>query len=152
MSGLNIITTQDSISAHVRATFSGYQVYDDVVLDDEFISKRGNNVKPYIVLTYGGLRNSGNLGSFAGVRHDEYYSVVDVSVIASTPNQARRSMNVIQDSLIGWKPTDSTPMKLESGMTILGIPNSTGSIVSYLASFRLRYALNTTDIGTPIAP
>jgi hypothetical protein len=151
MSGLNLITTQDSISDYIRAQFPNYTVYDDMILDDDFIVKQGNSVKPYIVLEYGGLRNSATAGSFVGVRHDEYYSTVDVSVVAPTPKQARRSLNVIEDSLIGWKPADSTPLVPEGGMDVLGIPNMSGSIVVYLASIRLRYGINTTGIGAHIA-
>lgn len=151
MSGLNIITTQDSISAYVRQEFPNYVVYDDVVLDDDFIVRQGNKVKPYIVLQYGGLNPAGTAGSFIGVRNDEYYSTVDLCVIAPTPNQARRGLVALQDSMLGWKPTDSTPMRVNSGMDLLGIPNASGAVTVYLASVRMAYNVNTTDIGTPIA-
>jgi hypothetical protein len=151
MSGLNIIATQDSISAYVRQEFSNYTVYDDVLLDDEFIVKQGNKVKPYIVLQYGGLNSSPTNGSFVGVRHDEYYSNVDLCMIAPTPNQARRGLNALQNTLLGWKPLDSTPMRITSGMDILGIPNIAGSTIAYIASVRMSYNVNITDIGAYIS-
>jgi hypothetical protein len=151
MSGLDVFTTQESISAYVRQQFPNYVVYDDIILDDEFIIKQGNKVKPYIVLQYGGLNDSGTAGSFAGVRHDEYYSTVDLCVIAPTPNQARRGLNALQNVLLGWTPTDSTPMRITSGMDILGIPNSSNLVTVYLASVRMAYNVNTTDIGAYIA-
>lgn len=150
MAGLNFITTQDSIEAYVKSEFPGYEVYDSDVANDDFIIKLGGKVKPYIVLNWGGLRNSGNLGSFVGVRNDEYYSTVDVSVVAPNGRQSRRSLNIILDKLIGWKPQDSTPMKLEGGMDVLGIADYNGKPCVYLASQRLRYNINTTDIGVPI--
>jgi hypothetical protein len=151
MSGLNIVTTQDSISAYVRQEFPNYTVYDDVVLDDDFILKQGNKVKPYIVLQYGGINPSQTNGSFVGVRNDEYYSTVDLCVIAPTPNQARRGLNALQDTLLGWKPTDSTPMRVSSGLDVLGIPNSSGAVTVYLASVRMAYNVNTTGIGAYIS-
>jgi hypothetical protein len=150
MSGLDVFTTQESISAYVRQEFPNYIVYDDILLDDEFIIKQGNKVKPYIVLQYGGLNNSQTGGSFVGVRHDEYYSNVDLCVVAPTPNQARRGLNALQNVLLGWTPTDSTPMRITSGMDILGIPNISGSTIAYIASVRMAYNVNTTDIGAYI--
>lgn len=150
MAGLNFITTQDSIEAYIKSEFPGYEVYDSDIVDDDFIIKLGGKVKPYIVLNWGGLRNSATGGSFGGVRHDEYYSTIDVSVVAPNGRQARRSLNIIVDRLIGWTPQDSTPMKLEGGMDVLGIADYNGKPAVYLASQRLRYNLNTTDIGSPI--
>jgi hypothetical protein len=152
MAGLNFITTQDSITAYVREEFPNYDVYDNDVVDDDFIIKIGNKVKPYIILTWGGLRPSSTGGSFVGARHDEYYSTVDVSVVAPISRQARLSLNVILDKLVGWKPLDSTQMVIDGGMDILGIPDYDGKPNVYLASQRLRYNLNTTDIGQPIQP
>lgn len=152
MSGLNLITTQDSISAYIKQEFLGYEVYDSDIVDDDFIIKIGGKIKPYIVLQYGGLRNSGTNGSFAGARYDEYYSTIDVAVVAQNSRQARISLNIIIDKLVGWKPLDSTPLAIEGGMDVLGIPNYDGKPNIYLASQRLRYNINTTDIGTPIAP
>jgi hypothetical protein len=152
MAGLNFIATQDSIEAYVRQEFSGYDVYDNDVIDDDFIVKMGNKVKPYIVLNWGGLRNSATGGSFVGSRHDEYYSTVDVSVVAPKSKQSREALNIILDKLIGWKPLDSTPLSIDGGMDILGVPDYNGKPAVYLASQRLRYNLNTTNIGSPIQP
>ena len=152
MSGLNFIATQDSIEAYINQEFSGYKVYDTDVVDDDFIIKLGGKVKPYIVLNWGGLNNSPTAGSFVGVRHDEYYSTVDVSVIAPTSKQARLALNIILDKLIGWTPADSTPMALDGGMDSLPIPDYNGKPVVYLATQRMRYNINTTNIGAPIAP
>lgn len=152
MSGLNIITTQDSIEAYIKAEFPGYEVYDNDIVDDDFIIKLGNKVKPYIVLNWGGLNEMPTNGSFMGVRYDEYYSTVDVSVIAANSRQARNALIVIIDKLIGWKPLDSTPLAPSGGMDVIGIPDYNGKPNVYLASHRLRYNINTTDIGVPIQP
>ena len=152
MSGLNIITTQDSIEAYVKAEFPGYEVFDNDVVDDDYIIKLGGKVKPYIVLNWGGLNASPTNGSFMGARHDEYYSTVDVSVVAPNSRQARNALIVILDRLIGWKPVDSTPLIPAGGMDVIGIPDYDGKPNVYLASQRLRYNVNTTDVGTPIVP
>lgn len=152
MSGLNIITTQDSITAYVRQEFPGYDVYEIDVVNDDSIIKKDGLAKPYIVLRYGGLRNSGNLGSFVGARNDEYYSTVDVIIVSQNSKQARISLNVVIDRLIGWKPTDSTPMSVDGGTDIWGAPMNNGAPPVYMASTRLRYNVNTTAIGSQIQP
>lgn len=152
MSGLNFIAIQDAISAHIRAEFPGYDVYDDVVVDDEFIIKIGNKAKPYIVLNWGGLNSNAFSGSFGGVRHDEYFSTVDVVVVAPTPRQARLSSNIIIDRLIGWKPAGSSPMSPSSGTDVLVIQNTNGSPDIYIATTRLQYAVNAENVGAYIQP
>ena len=152
MAGLNYIETQDSIEAYVNQQFPGYDVYDNDVVDDDFIIKMGNKIKPYIVLNWGGLSNSPSGGSFVGSRHDEYYSTVDVSVVAGKSKQSRLALNIILDKLIGWKPKDSTPLILDGGMDVIGVADYDGRPVVYFASQRLRYNLNTTSIGEPIQP
>lgn len=152
MAGLNVITIQDSIAAHVRAEFPGYTVYDDDIIDDDFVVKLGNKIKPYIVLQWGGLRNSPTNGSFGGVRYDEYYSTVDVAVVAPVARQSREAINIIGDRLIGWKPLHSTPLSLEDGMEILGIPGPDGKPVVYFASIRLKYNVNAEDVASHIVP
>lgn len=151
MSGLNIITTQDSIEAYIKQQFSGYEVYDNDVVDDDFIVKLGGKVKPYIVLRWGGLLNAPTGGSFIGARNDEYFSTVDVSVVAPNSRQARTALVIIMDKLIGWTPLDSTPLVVDSSLDTLGFPDYDGKPNVYLASQRLRYNINTTGIGTPIA-
>ena len=152
MSGLNYTTTQDSIEAYIAQEFPGYDVYDNDVIDDDAIIKMGNKVKPYIVLNWGGLNPSAGGSSFAGARHDEYYSTVDVCVVAPTSKQSRVALNIILDKLIGWTPTDSTPLSVSSAMDVIGVPDYDGKPVVYFATQRLKYNLNTTSIGTPIVP
>jgi hypothetical protein len=152
MSGLNLIPTQDSIAAYVREEFPGYVVYDDVVLDDEFIIKIDNKAKPYIVLNWGGLNKNGFGSSFVGARHDEYYSTVDVVIVAPTPRQARMSSNVVIDRLIGWKPVASSPMTPSTGTDVWAVPNRSGAVHAYVASTRFQYAINAENVGEYITP
>lgn len=152
MSGLNFIAIQDNIAAHIRAEFPGYTVYDDVVLDDDFIIKLGNKAKPYIVLNWGGLNSNAFSGSFGGARHDEYYSTVDIVIVAPTPRQARLSSNIIIDRLIGWKPAGSSPMVTSSGTDVFAVENSNGSPFVYAASTRMQYAINAENVGEYIQP
>lgn len=152
MSGLNLTTTQDAILAYVRQEFPNYVVYENSVLDNEFILKIGNKVKPYIVISLGGLYPNGRNSSFAGARQDEYTSTIDATVIAAKPEHARVGMNLVVDKLIGFKPDGISPMSLQGGSAMWGIPDNNGSPHVYLASQRLTYAVNNVDPGSYITP
>ena len=152
MSGLNLVALQDIIVAHVRAQFPAYDVIEDEILDDDYLLKVNGKVKPYIVLRWGGLfRNAAN-GSFAGVRFDEYTSAVDVNIIAPTPSQARRAMNIVMDNLIGWKPTGGGAMIPEGGSGVYVVVNDNNKPHLYIGSSRLSFTVNGEDVGSYITP
>lgn len=152
MSGLDLSVPQEAIMAYVRAQFPNYVVYDNSVLDDEFILKIGNKVKPYIVLSFGGLYLSSRGGSFAGARHDEYTTTVDATVVAAKPEHARQGMNLVVDKLIGFKPTGTSAMTLQGGSAMWGVPDNNGVPHVYVASQRLGYAMNSENPGAYITP
>lgn len=152
MAGLNLIAVQDIIEAHIKAEFSGYAVYDDDVLDDEAILKIDGKTKPYIILIWGGLNRNTGATSFAGTRYDEYNSSLDIIVAAPSGKQARRSINVIRDRLIGWEPAGSGAMTSVGGDATSVVNNSSGRPHVYLASCRLEFAVNSEDVGSYIAP
>lgn len=152
MSGLNVVAVQDIIAAYIREEFSGYQVYEDDVLDDESLLRVNNKTKPYIVLRWSGLMRSGRGASFGGVRLDEYVSSVDINVVAPTPTQCRKAINVIMDKLIGWKPTGGSALTPEGGAGLFVVNNREDKPHLYIASGRLTFAVNSEDPGAYITP
>ena len=102
MDGINLISLQDEILAHVRSEFPNYEVLEDVILDDEYLLKINNNVKPFVIIEWGGLARQFTNASFAGVRHDEYRSDFELIALAPAPKIARRVLNMFLDKLIGW--------------------------------------------------
>lgn len=152
MAGLNLFAVQEIIEAHIKSEFPGYQVYQDDVLDDEAILKIENKAKPYIVLSWAGLSRNTAATSFAGVRHDEYTSSVDITVAAPTGKQARMALNIIADRLIGWKPTGGGAMTPVSNLSTAVVNNSNGKPHVYLASTRMDFAMNSEDVAGYIQP
>lgn len=152
MSGFNLVEIQDSITAHIRATFPGYDVYEDDVIDDEYLQKLNNNIKPYIVLEWDGIQRNTAATSFAGVRYDEYNAAVNVMVVAPTGKQARQSFNVIFDNLIGWKPLHAGALTPLPGAGLYVINNSAGRPHVYVASGALSFTINGYGVGDYIAP
>jgi hypothetical protein len=115
MTGLNLISLQDSILAHVETSFPSYEIIEDYVIDDQSLLKVGNKLKPYIVLRWHGLRRSFNDASFGGVRKDSYTSGFDVIAVAPTPKQSRSIINMVMGELIGWKVADLYPLTPQGG-------------------------------------
>ena len=152
MSGLDLSIPQEAIMAFVRQEFPNYVVYDNSMLDDEFVLKIGNKVKPYIVLGFGGIYPNSRGGSFAGPRFDEYTSTIDATVVAAKPEHARKGMNLVVDKLVGYKPTGASPMTLQGGAAMWGVPDVNGVPHVYLASQRLTYAVNSSNPGAYITP
>tara|TARA_R110000822_G_scaffold92458_1_gene213277 strand:+ start:803 stop:1261 length:459 start_codon:yes stop_codon:yes gene_type:complete len=152
MSGLNLVALQDTIAAHIRAEFPAYDVVEDEILDDDYLLKVNGKVKPYIVLRWGGLFRIGSGSSFAGVRFDQYNSAVDINVIAPTPSQARRAMNIITDRLIGWKPDGIASMIPEGGSGVYVVVNDNNKPHLYVGSSRLGFTVNGEDVGSYITP
>jgi hypothetical protein len=152
MSGLNPSISQQDILSYIKQQFPNYVVYENSVLDDEYILKIGNKVKPYIVIGFGGLYQNSRGGSFAGVRYDEYSTTIDVTVIAPTSKQSQAGANVIIDRLIGYEPNGGSPLSLQGTTTSFGVPDLDGLPHVYLASQRFIYQLTTQNTGSYIQP
>jgi hypothetical protein len=152
MSGLNLVQIQDQIAAYIRQEFSGYEVIEDFVIDDDAMQRANNNTKPYIVLTWSGLGRSSRGANFAGVRFDEYYSGFQVSIIAPTPKQCRKSINVITDKLIGWSPNGSGNLVPSGGGGVYVASEKSGRPNLYVSSSSFSFPVNGQDVGAHIAP
>lgn len=152
MSGFNLVSIQDEIAAYIRAEFSGYDVREDDVIDDDYLQKLNNNIKPYIVLEWDGIQRDTMSTSFAGVRYDEYNAAVNIMVIAPTGKQARQSFNVIYDKLIGWKPQQAGPLTPVGGSGNYVINDNSGKPHVYVASGALSFTINGYDVGSYIQP
>ncbi|GEM_PF-1077484 len=102
MTGFNLTTIHDAILSFVESEMSGYEVYQDYVLNEQELQRVDKRVNPYIVISWFGISRLGGNASLAGVRQDEYASGFDIGVIAPTPKQCRLAMNIIIDKLIGY--------------------------------------------------
>ena len=152
MSGLNLVLIQEQIAAHISAEFPNYEIYEDFIIDDEQINKMDNKVKPYIVLTWSGLGHSARGGSFGGVRFDEYFSSFEIGIVAPTPKQCRKALNVILDSLIGWSPNGSGRLVPFGGGGTYVAAERNGKPHLYISTASLSFPVNAQGVGDYITP
>lgn len=153
MAGFDAVTTQDSITAHLKTVFTSTPIYEDDLPDDaEPAVGAGYQLAPYILLAYGPMRAIGGTTGrgFGGARWDDYFATLDIDVFAPTGRMCRLLLQSVLDTLIGWVPTDSSPISMEGTVrNFVYVETSTLPSV-FQCSARLRYALNTTGVGQPI--
>jgi len=130
------------------STLSAYDIQEDAVLDDDALLKINNRVKPFIVLRWHGLERSPINTSFAGVRHDEYSSAMDVVLVAPTPKQAREGLNYALDQLIGWKVPGGSQLTPEGGATVFPVTDYDAQPHLYLAVNTLSFQVNSIAVGS----
>jgi len=145
MDGINLISLQDEIAAHIVSEFPNYKIVQDEVLDDEYILRIKNNTKPFVVLQFGGLARDLRGASFAGVRHDEYYSYVDIVAVAPAPRIARRVLNLFMDKLIGHRISSGSQMTPVSRVDTFSVRDSSGAPHLYLSIGSLEFKFNSTN-------
>lgn len=148
MTGLDIVAVQDSIYNHIAATFPNYEIKQDFFLDDDSLLKVSGIVKPFIVLRWYGLNRSPINTSFAGVRHDEYSSAVDIVTVAPNPRDARRALNYVLDELIGWKVPGGSQLTPSGGQSVVPVIDSDARPHLYLAINTLSFQVNSTAVGS----
>jgi hypothetical protein len=151
MDGINLVSLQDEIAAHVVSEFPNYEVVQDEVLDDEYVLRVNNNVKPFVVLQWGGLGRDSREASFSGVRHDEYSSSFDIVAIAPSPRISRRVLNMFMDNLIGWRIQGSA-LTPSSRIDTFAVRDSSGSPHLFLSIGTLGFRFNSSNPDAYITP
>jgi len=151
MDGINLVSLQDQILAHVQSEFPAYDIIDDIILDDDYLLKINNNVKPFVVIQWGSLSRSGTEASFAGVRHDEYRSNFSLAAVAPTPRIARRLSNMFMDNLIGWK-IDGSELTPSSSIRTFAVKDANSKPHLYIASGTLSFRFNSSNPDSNITP
>lgn len=148
MTGLDLISVQDTIATQVETALPNYEVKQDYILDDEQILKLSNRIKPFIVLRWHGLNRSLQNASFAGVRFDEYSSAVDVILVAPNPRIARQALNHAMDQLIGWQVPGGSQLTPSGGQSIAAVPDYDGKPHLYVAVNTLEFQVNSDGVGS----
>ncbi len=103
---LNPQDSQDSFTNHLRTSYPHIPVIEDGLLDDdneEIKTYEDGSIKPFIVIWFQTPRRARRGRSFAGARLDQRIASADVIVVARSGTEARRVMNSVIDTLVGFK-------------------------------------------------
>ena len=149
--GLDLVSYQDAITAHIRALYPDYDVEEDTLIDDAILYRDIRGKMPaYIILRYGPKLPKRREKSFAGERSDGYYATVDVMAIASRGRIARQLCDAVTNDLIGWAPDGTAPMSIQDdGGMFAAFVVSSNEVrpTRSLASQRVRFSVNGTNVG-----
>jgi hypothetical protein len=152
MAGFNLVSIQETILEYIQTQFPSYKVYEDYVLSEQELQKVDARVKPYIVISWHGLNRLPNGASFAGVRQDQYESGFDIGIIAPTPKQCRRGLNIIIDNLIGYSYDDVAYLTPGQSSNAFVVSERDGVPHLYMAMAEFTFQVNTTDPGSYMRP
>lgn len=111
MYSINPQEEQDSLTAHLRATYPNVRIFTGGVPDEDFIDPKvpgsgvqvvDGQIREFMILWYSNAKKGRKQG-FGGKKLDSYYATVDIAVIGPTDDRARRLMNIVSDELVDFK-------------------------------------------------
>lgn len=96
---------QDSITAYLRAQYPHIKFIEGGLPDDDNdeIEYDSEGVITFVLLHYGNSRPTGTGRSFANYKLDSHDARLDVFVVSSSDNRARRFINDLGDRLVGFR-------------------------------------------------
>lgn len=107
---LNPQPSQDSLAKKLRTEYPHIPVIEDGLLDDDNDAIKlysDGSVKPFIVIWFQTPRRTPRGRSFGGVRLDQRKASADIVMVARSGAEARRVLNDVMDTIIGFKPEGS---------------------------------------------
>lgn len=155
--GLDLVGYQDAITARVTELYgANYDIVEDTNDDSAALTRTlEGKMGSYIILRYGPKLPSRRGKSLAGARHDGYYATVDIMAITSKGRKSRALCDAVTNDLIGWAPDGVSPMSIQDdgGMfAAFVVQSNEARPTRNIASQRMRFNVNTNNIGTDARP
>lgn len=153
MAGLDLSSLQDSILLYLETALpTGYQVMEADVADALTIVQTNGVAQTIVIVQFGDLLPRAGDKSFCGPEMDGYYTLVRTLCIASSPSRARKANSVVNQVLLGHRPTNGGAIGKSAGggAFTLGEANSKPLAYSALAGFTL--ATNLEGVGSTVYP
>lgn len=155
-SGLDLVAYQDAITARVRELFPDWEVIEDTLEDDRVLKRDiDGKMEGFYILRYGPIMPKRRGRSLKGALYDEYYGTVDVMGVAAKGRIARMMAATAATYLLDFRPDGIAPMSLQDdgGMFAAFVVSSNEARPTRsIASQRLRFNVNNTDIGKLLSP
>ena len=152
MAGFDLVSIHNTILAHIESEFPDFDVYEDYVLNEQELRRTDARIKPYIVVSWYGLNRLANAASMSGVRQDQYESGFDIGVIAPTPSQCRKAINIIVDKLIGYSYDGVAYLTPGSSSSAFVVAQRDGVPHMYMAMAEFTFPVNYDDPGSYMTP
>lgn len=143
---LNIIEIQDKILKHLQDNMAQL-VVEQAIEDAWTVKKVDGFVKPYVAVNFGTPHARATGRTYSGVRTDDYDLIVQIQVIASKPEIARKlTYGKVWDLLLGFTTKWAGDIRQRPGGMVQAITTSNGATEAYLyaSSFSLTFQMSET--------
>jgi len=148
---LNLFEVQEAIVAKIREEFVNYEVHEDALHDDYLIRLDANGkLRSYFVVRFGPARRTAGGGNMGNQRNDEFYSTMDLSVVAREGKIARQVMSIAHDRLEGWAPEHGEKLTGGGGTGYFTILSNDARPTAYIVEMRFRFQFNGQSVGSAI--
>jgi hypothetical protein len=120
--------------------------YEDGIPTYSTLKKRGGNVVPYIVVSYGDLVQ-GRDRAVAGTRGDAHDFSVRFMAVAPTAKMARQLRTRLTDKFTGFSPDHCGQMMKRGGGGIFTMTDNNDAVVAYVAPVNFRTSLTLFEVA-----
>lgn len=146
MTGLNLSDAQDAIYARVDEL--PYNVSEGGAHEaEQFITQNGVRF-PQAFVQFSDLLPVAKDKNVGGPRHDGYYSIFRVLVIADNPRDGRRVASRIENHLIGWSHPNIGGITKESGGGSFDLPQTNSKPAWFGALRSYQFKTNIDNVGS----
>lgn len=102
---MTLFESQEQIIARVK-TIPNVDVWEDEVPDENMITMIGDQVKPYITISFGGTAEAPRrMNGIAGAAKDTDETSIVIQCVASKKSTARELHSMVRTNLLGFVPT-----------------------------------------------
>lgn len=101
-----LFDSQEEIIALIR-TIPNVDFHEDEVPDEEMIVMIGDQIKPYVTISFGGTSEAPRrTNGIVGASYDSDETSIVIQCVASTKRAARKLHDIVRDKLRGYVPTN----------------------------------------------
>lgn len=143
---LNLVAVQDQIFAHLDSSIP-QDLFEQAIPDADTVRKVSGKIVPYVAVQFAGLSERGTGATFDGVRTFDYDLSIQVQVVASKPEIARKILfGNVYDAMIGLKFDWIGEIRPTSLGGIFPITASNGATEAYQAASGFVATLQLSDL------
>jgi hypothetical protein len=143
---VTLFESQEQIIARVK-TIPNIDVYEDEVPDETMLTMIGDQIKPYLTISFGGTSEAPRrMNGIAGAAQDTDETSIVIQCVASTKRAARQLHSIARTNLLGFIPD-------HCGEIRNALYNSNGAIshlvnpTRYASTQSFRYYVNAPQIS-----
>lgn len=148
--GFDLYAIEKEIKEYLQAEYPAYPFYTNQIPEDEAMPRTDGEVLPFFVIQNGPLTPRVRGKNVAGVRHDEYYSWVQIICISSVEDDCSAALSMVTDKLTGYKTALHTALVPDGSTTDYGSRQySVRPVIFYRSQ---RFEFNVKSSAEPLVP